>query len=355
MPPPPPGQDDDLAAAQFEGDNPDVLGEEHDAPDEPPSRVGGIQNPDNVDADHFRNRWEGVYRRTIIAAIAASALAGGVFAAGGAYASEYAWLSQAYNSSSWVAMGVTGWLSMNYFTHNGLRDVASAYFTKCQTLMNGGLVAFMGGREVENPILVVRSRCPRFEVMEHPMLFLGDICRPFQVIFPGSLLLTAASFRLVLSLPLGMLCCYWYAMRWQWHGSLPPNVGVVPGCPAPGDRRFGPDFAMNAPVAKHIIAWLWQFWSWATCRWPSLGLGMPVWFAVYDRRGDTAHLVAESVAKRPGSTLTAIPDFPATIKVYDHNTEGYRTDTSPAALNITALRINVPTAATVVAALRALV
>ena len=136
MPPPPPGQDDDLAAAQFEGDNPDVLGEEHDAPDEPPSRVGGIQNPDNVDADHFRNRWEGVYRRTIIAAIAASALAGGVFAAGGAYASEYAWLSQAYNSSSWVAMGVTGWLSMNYFTHNGLRDVASAYFTKCQTLMN---------------------------------------------------------------------------------------------------------------------------------------------------------------------------------------------------------------------------
>ena len=85
------------------------------------------------------------------------------------------------------------------------------------------------------------------------MLFLSDICRPFQVIFPGSLLLTAASFRLVLSLPLGMLCCYWYAMRWQWDGWLPPNVSVVPGCAAPGERRFGPDFSMNAPIAKHII------------------------------------------------------------------------------------------------------
>ena len=186
-------------------------------------------------------------------------------------------------------------------------------------------------------------------------MFLRDVCPAFQVIFPKSLKLTAASFLLALSLPLGMLCCYWYAMRFQWDGSLPPSVFTVQGCAAPGDRRFGPDFSMNAPVAKHIIAWLWQFWSWATCRWPSLGLGMPVWFAVYDRRGDTAHLVAESVAKRPGSTLTAIPDFPATIKVYDTNTEGYRTDTSPAALNITALRINVPTAATVVAALRALV
>ena len=172
MPPPPPGRDEDLAAAQFEGDNPDVLGEEHDAPDEAPrSRADLIQNPDNVDADHFRNRWEGVYRRTIIAAIAASAA--GVFAAGGAYASEYAWLSQAYNSPSWVAMGVAGWLSIKYFKYEGLRDVANLYFTKCQTLMNGGLVALLGGRKVESPIFVVRSRCPRFEVTEHPMLFLG--------------------------------------------------------------------------------------------------------------------------------------------------------------------------------------
>ena len=187
------------------------------------------------------------------------------------------------------------------------------------------------------------------------MLFLSDICRPFQVIFPGSLLLTAASFRLVLSLPLGMLCCYWYAMRWQWDGWLPPNVSVVPGCAAPGERRFGPDFSMNAPIAKHIIAWLWQFWSWATCRWPSLGLGMPVSFAIYDIRGDTAYLVKGSAALRPGSTNAAIPDWPATLKVFDQIDDAYRDETSPAALNITALRINVPTAATVVAALRALV
>ena len=351
MPPPAPGQDDDLAAPQYEGNNPDVLGEELDAPDEAPgSRADLFQNPDNFDANHFRNRWEDVYSRTIIAAIAAAALAGGVFAAGGAYASEHAWLSQAYNSPSWVAMGVAGWLSMKYFKHEELRDVANLYFTKCQTLMNGGLVALLGGRKVESPIFVVRSRCPRFEVSEHPMLFLSDICRPFQVIVPSSLLLTAASFRLALSLPVGMLCCYWYAMRWQWDGSLPSNLVSVSG-----ELRFGPGFAMNAPVAKHIIAWLWQLWHWMTCKWPSLGLGMPVWFAVYDRRGDTAHLVAESVAKRPGSTLTAIPDFPATIKVYDTNDDTYRADPSPAALNITALRINVPTAAAVVAALRALV
>ena len=186
-------------------------------------------------------------------------------------------------------------------------------------------------------------------------MFLRDICKPFQLVFPNSLKLTAASFLLALSLPLGMLCCYWYAMRFQWDGSLPPSVFTVQGCAAPGDRRFGPDFSMDAPASKHIIAWLWQFFHWMWCSWPSLGLGMPVSFAIYDIRGDTAYLVKGSAALRPGSTNAAIPDWPATLKVFDQNDAAYRNETSPAALNITALHIEKPTAAEVVAGLRALV
>jgi hypothetical protein len=88
------------------------------------------------------------------------------------------------------------------------------------------------------------------------------------------------------------------------------------------------------------------------CDWPSLGLGMPFCVAIYDRIGDTAHLVPQSVALRPGSTRIKVPDWPSTIKVYDANDDAYRDDPDPAALNIQALNIIVPTPAGVVAALR---
>lgn len=105
-------------------------------------------------------------------------------------------------------------------------------------------------------------------------------------------------------------------------------------------------------ASKHIIGWLWQFWHWMMCDWPSLGLGMPFCVAIYDRIGDTAHLVPQSVALRPGSTRIKVPDWPSTIKVYDANDDAYRDDPDPAALNIQALNIIVPTPAGVVAALR---
>ena len=43
------------------------------------------------------------------------------------------------------------------------------------------------------------------------------------------------------------------------------------------------------------------------------------------------------------------------VRLHDHNDDAYRDETSPAALNITALHIEKPTAAAVVAGLRALV
>ena len=356
MPPPPPGDGIDLGdATEFEGTADQHVLAEIDHPDEAPSGAGEIQqNLQGAPTQHscFRGRWEGVYERTIIAAIAA-AKAGGVFAAAYlAYTTEYQWVEGMFSSGLWEF--VVDWLLIDYFTHEGLRLFADQTFQKIQRLMNDGLDVPEGSIQGK-PALMVRCRSPRVVVEEHPIMFLGDVCPAFQVVFPNSLKLTAASFLLALSLPLGMLCCYWYAMRFQWDGSLPPSVFTVQDCAAPGDRRFGPDFSMDAPASKHIIAWLWQFFRWMWCDWPSLGLGMPVSFAIYDIRGDTAYLVKGSAALRPGSTDAAIPDWPATLKVFDHNDGAYRAETSPAALNITALHIEKPTAAAVVADLRALV
>ena len=355
MPPPAPGDDVDLGdAVEFEGTADQFALAEIDHPDEAPSGAGDIQqNLQGAPTEHscFRDRWEGVYQRSIIDAIAAAALSGGVFAAG-TYAGEYQWVEGMFSSGLWSF--VVGWLVIDYFTHQGLKLRAQEIFKTIKKLMDDGLVVAEGFIKGDLA-LFVRCRSPRVYVEEHPIMFLRDICKPFQVVFPYSLKLTAASFLLALSLPLGMLCCYWYAMRFQWDGSLPPSVFTVQGCAAPGDRRFGPDFSMDAPASKHIIAWLWQFWSWMRCNWPSLGLGMPVSFAIYDIRGDTAYLVKGSAALRPGSTNAAIPDWPATLKVFDQIDDAYRDETSPAALSITALRINKPTAAEVVAGLRALV
>ena len=194
---------------------------------------------------------------------------------------------------------VAGWLVIDYFRHQGLKLWADEIFEKIQSADDDGLgvpEGFIKG----NLALFVRCRSPRVDVEEHPIMFLRDIRRPFQVVFPNSAQAGGASFLLALSLPLGMLCCYWYAMRFQWDGSLPPGVLRGAGLCRPGDRRFGPDFSMDAPASKHIIAWLWQFWRWMWCDWPSLGLGMPVSFAIYDIRGDTAYLVKGSAALRPG-------------------------------------------------------
>ena len=306
VPPPAPGDGVDLGeAVEFEGTAAERVLAEIDHPDEAPSRISSLQTIVGAPTSHscFRDRWEGVYDRTIIAAIAAAALSGGVFAAG-TYAAERDWVVGMISSQRWSF--VAGWLLIDYFTHQGLKLWADEIFQKIKKLMDDGLDVPEGSIKGK-PAFFVRCRSPRVDVEEHPIMFLRDICPAFQVVFPNSLKLTAASFLLALSLPLGMLCCYWYAMRFQWNGSLPPSVFTVQGCAAPGDRRFGPDFSMDAPISKHIIAWLWQFFRWMWCDWPSLGLGMPVSFAIYDIRGDTAYLVKGSAELRPDGTTTVRP------------------------------------------------
>ena len=241
---------------------------------------------------------------------------------------------------------VVDWLLIDYFRHQGLRLWADQTFQKIQRLMDDG-PRRVGGSIQGKPALMVRCRSPRVDVEEHPIMFLGDVCPAFQARLPDSLLDGRCS-----SWPSRCLwaCCAVTGMPCAFNGTgRSRRVCSLCRISRP-TSALGVGLSMDAPISKHIIAWLWQFFRWMWCDWPSLGLGMPVSFAIYDIRGDAACLV-----KGPGRAAPGIDERRHTrLACYACPTRSTTptATTSLAALNITALHIEKPKAAAVVAGLR---